>query len=187
MERGHEWVKSPSTPAVAADISRLRCSCPTSQNTNLTFSTSAFSWGALNVRYSFALLRVFFFIDMPSFKNMNLQNAAAKSAWLYCRIFKKQENVHQSQFSLFLVLFFLNNGRRMLSLSFMHYWRARNKAEEGGCLSECGDGLPCPWLVYRTHTLGPVGPTGLNGSFSALESLRLRVCVQKNPSIHVEG
>lgn len=74
----------------------------------------------------------------------------------------------------------------MVLLRFIVYWRARNKAEEGSCLSQRG-GMAYPALGLCTHTLGPVGPTGLSGSCSAPDSLGLRVCVQKNPSIHVEG
>lgn len=105
MERGHEWVKSPSTPAVAADISRLRCSCPTSQNTNLTFSTSAFSWGALNVRYSFALLRVFFLLICHHLKTWIYKMRQQKVLDFIVEFLKSRKMCIKASFLSFLCCF----------------------------------------------------------------------------------
>lgn len=76
---------------------------------------------------SFALFSLFL-IDFPSFKNINLQYVA---------------KVPSEQWQ--------ETALCMLSLHFIDYWRARNKAEEGSCLSQRGNGLRCPWLVY-THS-----------------------------------
>lgn len=123
---------------------------------------------------------------------MSLQYAAAKSGViLLYHFFKKAEKcASKPAFSFFFCFSeqWQETTLSMLSLSFIVYGRARNKAEEGSCVSQRGGmAYPALGLCTHTHTLGPVGPTGLSGSCSAPDSLRLHVCVQKNPSIHVEG
>lgn len=88
---------------------------------------------------------------------MNFQYVAVKSVVILLSDLKKQKNVHQSQKHIFLSLFFLcflNNGRRRHSPCCcwaLVYWRARNKAEEGSCVSQRG-GMAYPGLGLCTHT-----------------------------------
>lgn len=89
---------------------------------------------------------------------MNLQYVAAKSVVILLYDLKKQKNVHQSQKHIFLSLFFLCFSEQwqettlsVLLLSFIVYWRARNKAEEGSCVSQRG-GMAYPGLGLCTHT-----------------------------------